>query len=529
MPDKVADFLRVVPTSDRVRAAAWDAVYQSTDDADLQKRLGALQLDDRVKARIWDLAHEAPEETPKAAEDTSSFLSGLGNTLNPLPLIGAMFNPQLRNEMATNMALGSVDQAMKAKQAFNEGRTSEMIGHGLGVVPLIGTPAAQAGEAIASGKVREGLGQATGLVGMAAAPMVARGVRSQMKPANLEAGAASRVTDVMSPKVGPNKTRFGNQAEKVAPQLAQDLAKEGAPLSRQSFHADIAAKADDAAAGLDAAADARLGARSFQTQPLIDALLEKRSALTAKADQANAIQYRPISVEGKPATTFIEDLGPIGEDVVPGPNQARVAVIDQAISELKRLGPTTTYEPIRRIRQAYDAPAKAIYSPSMTADYMKAQGGKLGAADVTGVLRDNLAQWDPQTAEANAQYSLYKSAKDVLDATAEVERTRPRVGRQMFARFAGTTIGATQGPATAAVGYVAAPIIDQALTSGVTTQLKTAALMQNLATAIRQGNVAEVNRLGQMLKQVGAMTATSANESRSRTTALPGLAPAPAQ
>src|SRR5207247_10371873 len=120
--------------------------------------------------------------------------------------------------------------------------------------------------------------------------------------------------------------------------------------------------------------------------------------------------------------------GPLGADVVPGPNAARVAVIDQAVDELRQLGPEARYEPIRRIRQAYDSQAKTVYSPSVTADYLKAHGGKLGAADGTGTLREGLARWDPKTAAANSQYSLYRTANDVLEATAEVERTRPKVG-----------------------------------------------------------------------------------------------------
>ena len=198
----------------------------------------------------------------------------------------------------------------------------------------------------------------------------------------------------------------------------------------------------------------------------------------------------------------------IGKNVVPSPNAAHVAVIDQAISELKQLGPVARYDPIRTMRQAYDGPAKAVYSPSMTADYMKAQGGKLGAADVTGVLRESLAKWDPPTAAANAQYSLWRKADDVLQATVEVERTRPRVGRQIMGRLTGTVLGGQAAGAPGAVaGYVFGPVVDTAAAAGATTQLATARMLGRLAEAVRKGDVQNVTRISSLLKRMGTTAA----------------------
>ena len=69
MPDPVADFLRSLHTSDRVRAAAWDAVY-ATDDAEAQSRLEAiLPLSPAVKAQLWDLRGGGTlEGTPQAPQ-----------------------------------------------------------------------------------------------------------------------------------------------------------------------------------------------------------------------------------------------------------------------------------------------------------------------------------------------------------------------------------------------------------------------------------------------------------------------------
>jgi hypothetical protein len=222
----------------------------------------------------------------------------------------------------------------------------------------------------------------------------------------------------------------------------------------------------------------------------------------------------------------------LGRDVVPGPNSDRVQMIDQAIAELKRLGPVARYESVRRLRQSYDGPAKAIYSQSMTADYLKAQGGKLGAADVTGTLREALAEWDPPTAAANADYSLWRKANDVLEATAEVERTRPKVGRQIAARIAATVFGGqAAGAPGAAAGLVLGPTIESILASGGTTKLQTAKLMTQLAEAIRKGDQGRVASLSTRIKRLaptgatGASQATTARDSQvpSGALAMPAL------
>jgi hypothetical protein len=200
---------------------------------------------------------------------------------------------------------------------------------------------------------------------------------------------------------------------------------------------------------------------------------------------------------------------PLGQDVVPGPNQPRVAQIDQAITELKQLGPVARYDDLRTLRQAYDGPAKAVYNPSLTQDFMKAQGGKLGAADVTGVLRDHLAKMDPQTAAANTQYSLYRTANDVLDAAAETEKARPTVGRRMMARLGGTLAGAEVGGAPGAVaGAFLGPLLEAVTNSGLTTQLKTAAAMTRLANALRAGDEGTALSATMQLKQLAAQAAT---------------------
>ena len=502
------------------------------------------------------MAQQAPPEQPPVAPEgsaTGRFFSNIGEQLNPVAAVKGIAQA-VSSPIETGRALyeGQMQQFDKAGEAYAQGRYSEMLGHGMaGTLPLVGPAAAGAGEQIAAGDIAGGLGAGTGLaasvIGVRPIAKGAVNTARTVTPSRvldkaataLEKGAVERVADVMSPQVGRMKQRWGNRAAGVAPTLAKELAAEGAPFSRQAFHADMTAKHMEAKRALDAVADERLAARTFETKPMIDGLLEKRQALTSEAVEADAYP-RTRQPTGQPYSAVgpvREVSSPLGKDVVPHHNAARVAEIDAAISELRQLGPVARYEPIRRLRQSYDGPAEVVYSPSVTQDFLKNQGGALGAADVTGVLREHLARWDPATATANADYHLRRTADDTLRAVAEVERTRPRVGRQIMARLTGIIAGnASGGPAGAVVGAVGAPLIDSALASGVTTKLKTAAAFQQLANAIRAGNVERAFSLTSMLEDWARFSAhdvratvaqagrasertTSPNESRIRTIA----------
>lgn len=512
-----------------IKAKVLESMPDGLDEASFNRQIGPR----------WEAAIAEAENSPAPLMGGSlrRAVSGAASMLNPIEMGKGLANFVTDIPGSLQRAgQAQLDQFGKAANDFGQGRYFEAAGHGLaGVVPLAGPAAANIGENIAqTGDVATGVGQGLGMIapmliapgvkaaGKVAGKVVPKGLKTAAADA-LDASAAGKITDVMAPKVGANKVRFGNNAEAVAPKLAQDLAKDGAPFTRTGLADQVGSKLAEAQRQLDAVSDARLSARSFETKPLIDALLEKRRALTAEAVDAStpaqAVTERtsPLLDEfGKPAVTTSKTAVPIGKDVVPGPNAPRVAVIDQAIDELRQLGPVTRYEPIRQIRQAYDGPANAKYNSAVTNDYMKMQGQANGAADVTGTLRETLAQWDPETAKANAQYSLYRKADDVLQATAEVERTRPRVGRQIAARMGGTLIGAeTGGWAGATAGYLLAPIIDAAMTSGATTQLQTAKLMTQLSNAIRTGNVSRVYSLTDQLKRgVKAVTRVAVQSSR---------------
>lgn len=355
-------------------------------------------------------------------------------------------------------------------------------------LPLLGPAAARSGEQFASGDIAGGLGTAAGLLTpsaiSAARPAAGRltaTVREQLA-AKADQMSTARMADVMAPKVGPGKVRFGNQAAKVAPQLARE---EGlGAVTREGLQAKIDTRLEQATQALDAASNARDNTKTYPTQPIVDALKAKRGRYVAAGTE------------------------PHGKlDVTPGPNAPRVEAIDAAINELQAMGPSATYESLRRIREAYDGPAKAIYNPSMTADYLKVNGQKLGAADVTGVLREHLAGMDPNTAAANADYALYKSASDVLRATEETQRTRPSVGRKMLTTAITGSLGSTVDPGVGtAIGIALGPVVDEALNAGVTTKITTARLLAQYADALRRHQPKRATTLLGQIQTMGAAT-----------------------
>jgi hypothetical protein len=198
MPGAVEDFLRSLNTSDRARAAAWDAVYAVPDDTAAQQMLEQLPFSQDVKATLWDarkgvepaaaVQAEAPPEQPSA---TSRFLSNAGEMLNPVAAVKGLANAAM-HPIQTAGALydAHAEQFGKAKDAYQQGRYSEMAGHGLaGVVPLVGPVAANVGEQIASGDVAGGMGAATGLVtGAALTGPAMRAAGGVVKPAAQAAG-----------------------------------------------------------------------------------------------------------------------------------------------------------------------------------------------------------------------------------------------------------------------------------------------------------------------------------------------------
>lgn len=140
----------------------------------------ARQIGPRMEQALGEAENTPPSVSGGAA---SRYLGGaLGGlkalvTESPLSIVRGLMDAQ-------------GDTAVKARDAFQQGRYSEAAGYGLGaMIPVIGPAAAHAGERIGQGDVAGGLGEATALLAPEAmkaakpyAAPAARGVQAAARP-----------------------------------------------------------------------------------------------------------------------------------------------------------------------------------------------------------------------------------------------------------------------------------------------------------------------------------------------------------
>jgi hypothetical protein len=487
-----------------------------------QQRLDAL-TDPNRQVPVPQTFAVGPDGQPIEGSAVERFAGGAWKYLNPFAAAKFLGNVVAHPEQTgRNIIEPAAQHGYQAVEAFKQGKPAEALLQGVGTIPLVGPPVLDAIDRVRAGDVAGGAGELFGIAGPAlvrpalagtsavtdAVPALGR--RVERTATRLNAAANERVANAMTPKVGANKIRFGNLAEKIAPQLLEQESSGALKAwTLTGLRDKIAGALEDAQAGLDAVSDARNAGAAYPTAPILEALLARRRQLTAEAIEGELT--RPVFEPGAATTaslrnprqvptpeqvprqpldrTGYESGGAIGRDVIPAPNRARVAMIDQAIADIKVLGPMARYESLRRIRQAYDGPAKAVYAPAVTSDYMVKMGEKLGAADATGTLRDALATFDPATAAENAKYHLYKSAYDVLEAAHETERARPKVGRTLFA-------GGMGALSAGKWGVPIAIIVDRAVSElrpGL--QLRLAVQLNNVAKAVRKGRLTQADNL----------------------------------
>ena len=446
--------------------------------------------------------------------------------VNPLPAIGGVLgtvgdvvtgHPVVAAGKVYDVGKGLVGaQSAEGKKAYDaagrllqsrsltEGaiNASEAVGHGLAsVIPVLGPLAAQAGERIGQGDVAGGLGQGAGVLApMGVRPAVQAATRAgqtQLAPmaANIERGAVDRLHAVAAPKIGGVVARrMGTTlAEKVAPRLLRE--PDMGAWSTGTLRDKVGARLTAAEDALDQAFVGRAGLQPFRSKPVLDALEQAYEELgTVKTSRTGE---RTVHI--------------------PPPREARAAYMRQAIESLKALGPVVTYEDLKTWRASYGDVAKAggKWNPSTLDDALRLQGAADTAKDITGVLMRQLGRRDAVTKAANAEYSFWRQADDILAAAEESERVRPKVGRRLAAQMSGGVIGGqAAGPLGAVVGTVLGPIVEVAVGAGPTVQIQFARGMTRLADALRAGNVggarAATFNLQQLAKQYRATTAAAA-------------------
>lgn len=457
-------------------------------------------------------------------------LSGVGDTLLPSKTLndynffdttgGAGYAVRHPIDSAGLMLSAIVDahrdQAKKTASAYDRlskattvedklAAAADLFQHAAGtVVPLVGPAVSNAVDTAKTDPWRGG-GQ---LLGLAAPALAGKAVGAIVPDATQIAEATDRaatekMADVISPKVGREKLRFGQMAQDVAPTLARDPAT--AAVSRAGLAAKVETQLDAARQALDDAHDARNPATArYDTQPLVDQLTAARDKLVAQPVEGSQVTPKTVTKpsavlgpDGQPVTTTTQQAVPLGTPQVAPQDLPAYRALSTAIDQVKGLGEVATYDALRKLRAGYDVGAQKIYTPSITQDFLTARGEGLGWSQAAGGVRDFLAAKDPTTAAANAKYALWRRASDVLQATEETERARPmRLTKTILSSsgsgvgaaiggYAGGAEGATLG---AVVGGVLGPAVEAARASGVTTQIATSRLLAQLSDALRASN-----------------------------------------
>ncbi len=504
------------------------AQRQQEQRAIVQRMIDAGESEENIATviRHFEKTPEAPVD-PTGGRSVASRVAGglltgtgiagipgfVGDALTTNPLTtGANL---VKGTLAPLLRLGNVKEAYQRGTQHGAGPAGFFSGGVLGgiesaanevaaAVPIFGPAAESASKRWQSGDVAGGMAETAGVI---ASPvfepfrLLKSGFTNTARLTGIGPGLAktaermseSRMVQTIAPKRGQNKTRFGNTAADVAPRLAREEGMGAATLNTLADKS--AAKLAEVEMALDASNDARLSGHAYDTAPIIADLKKRRQELMAEAVQGShptrtAVDRLSSIVDehGKPITMTDYVSRPLGKDVIPPHGEARIAELDKAIKAIEDLGPVARYDAIRTIRQSFDGPAKAIYSPSMTADYMLKRGEKLGAADVTGVLRDHLAKFDPETAKINPDYNFWRKVDDVLNATEETERVTPHVGRTTLTRGAGAVAGASSG----GLGHVLAGLLvaegaDRFVSSGITTKILMSRELAKMADAMRKG------------------------------------------
>jgi len=411
MPDPVADYLRSLNTSDRARAAAWDAVY-TQDDATAQRTLQQLPFSNEVRANLWDLRQGGtlsgtpPPATPARAEDfapntmpagsaVGRFVSNAGEILNPVTAVQGLAHAVAHPlDTATSLYNASADQAQKAAAAYRAGQYGEAIGHGLGAIPFIGPPAAAAGEQIASGDVAGGLGKGAALLATAGVAGPAARLAGRIAEPVAESVAGKLYQSALKPtKAVLNDVRVpsGAGADAARDTLVQTGLREAIPVSARG-----ARKVENLIDSLNAEVQQRLSAATHAGKTVDPTHVEAIIRDVAKdfTDQINA----------QPDLAAIET---VRQNFVSNPNVARTvqgpagaATVQQDIPvDVAQRMKTNTY---RGLRGKYGVERGATI-----------EAEKAGARG----LREGIEQAAPDVKDLNAREgSLFPLEQAIADA-----------------------------------------------------------------------------------------------------------------
>lgn len=240
----------------------------------------------------------------------SRFASGAWEMLNPIAMVKGLGHA-VANPIDTTLGIARAQgqQFAKAADAYDQGRYSEMMGHGAaGIVPLLGPVAAGIGEKIGQGDIAGGLGNTTGLLtGILAPGALARqagkrvpGLAPNQNPVAREALAAGEAAGVPIDAATATGNRFiaaaqhysdrmlggAGVAGRAGQEQAAGLATMGEQLAAKGYAAPVTA--EQAGQGVRAAVLGEVQKHHATATQAYDALRK------IEADPANAITVAPV-------------------------------------------------------------------------------------------------------------------------------------------------------------------------------------------------------------------------------------------
>lgn len=504
--------------ADQTSTVDWDkAVAQSGGtivDAPSDRQPSSPQAPSARGSVLGDLAEGAIDATGTTAIN----LAQAANWLSSMPmdvvrmLAGRMpggFQPTGRG--ISDLVLPNASQAMeRVKSEFQPQNGTQQVGAALTDAATAALPAGALSRAAQVARALPTLGpflaaalEGAGSAGIAAAqgqdptiPAVLGASASALSSAvdtnavraanAMDRSATARMTRVMTPKSGRSAGQFYAMANKAAPVIAREPGLMA--LSSSGLLTRVDNSLNDARAAIDAAENTTPNRRymSIATKPIDDELAQLQQNLTVKGSKGVSNPTDAWRVQ-------YDKLGRMREEV-------------------QALGPRTNYDNLKTLRKAWDDEAARanVYARDPQMLHVKAQGvaSKQGAT----VLRTQLATASPETAAANARFSVLQNAHDALSALQEAEQRSPRKLRAITARLGAGVLGVLSGAATghaatgAALGsggVLLGPAIEAALDSGVTTQIAIARQLAKVADALRGNSWGRVETALSQLRLAG--------------------------
>ncbi len=429
----------------------------------------------------------APEQTLGRA------VSSAWENVNPMPLVRDVYSALKGDEEAAtritaipkSIGQGVSRQFRKSLNELKQGNVIPATGQALGMLPLIGPPAVEAGEQIARGDVAGGLGHAAGLLLPFGIPAAARAAKAVIPARATEALKSSAVTDysrAFAPTGRINKAKTATAVEGI-PQRGQlpptpGLIERGEiALTRKGLQSKITTMTDQLGEQIEAAqAQIPMGSRSLPLRQVMTQIDENvRRALLMEDAAGNAI---PLTPEAARAVT--------------GEGRALKGLM-QAASEPAPGGAVIDYQILRRFRQAWDesiAKSGGYASP----DFVTTAQKQVRKAFADGA-RAELNAATPDIAAINREYHFWRQAQDVIDATVERTRGQSQPLGQQLAQAAGGAAGAAKGGLGSAVAYALVFKNLRKLTTSTGWNTISAVTKDRIANYLANGKIGDANRL----------------------------------